>query len=250
MIFYLRRRPLSLLLIVHANIPLRLPLRNAIRQSVIYRQSIAASAPLVPVKPTEGAGAWLLLRARCCTVTVVPLLPAKAREKVRAWLLLRQRCTVAAVVPLLPAKAREGAGAWLLLRRQRCTVAAVVPLLPAKATEEAGGWLAGAAATVMYRRRRCSVARTVSLDNNDYRCTAAETAGYAPRASSPRAQLVCIARTRFPKPGRRNVAPVAVAAGKTNAAVGDDCRVAHKFPSSWPFCLLYFFVEVQISVQI
>ena len=38
-------------------------------------------------------------------------------------------------------------------------------------------------------------------------------------ASSPRARLVHIARTRFPKSGRRNVAPVAVAAGKTNAAV-------------------------------
>ena len=60
----------------------------------------------------------------------------------------------------------------------------------------------------------------------------------APRTSSPRAQLVHIARTRFPKPGRCNVAPVAVAAGRINAAVGDDCRVAHKFPSSWPFCLL------------
>ena len=94
---------------------------------------------------------------------------------------------------------------------------------------------------MLYRRRRCSVARTISHDNNDYRCTAAETARYAPRTSSPRARLICIARTRFPKPGRRNVAPVVVAAGKTNAAVGDDCRVAHKFPSSWPFCLLIFY---------
>ena len=33
----------------------------------------------------------------------------------------------------------------------------------------------------------------------------------ATRTSSPRARLVRIARTRFPKPGRRNVAPVAVA---------------------------------------
>ena len=67
MIFYLRRRPLSLLLVVHANIPLRLPLRNAIRQSAIYRLSIAASVPLVPAKATEGVGGWLLLR-KCRTV--------------------------------------------------------------------------------------------------------------------------------------------------------------------------------------
>ena len=63
----------------------------------------------------------------------------------------------------------------------------------------------------------------------------------APRTSSPRAWLVYIARTRFPKPGRRNVAPVAMAAGRTNVAVGDDCRVDRKFPSSWPFCLLKCF---------
>ena len=100
-------------------------------------------------------------------------------------------------------------------------MAAVVPLLPAKAREGAGG-LAAAAATVLYRRRRCSVARTVSHDNIDYRCTVAETAGYAPRTSSARARLVCIARTRFPKSDRRNVPPVAVAADKTNAAVVDD----------------------------
>ena len=111
------------------------------------------------------------------------------------------------------------------------------PSAPSQRYRRSGG-LAAAAATVLYRRRRCDVARTVSHDNYDYRCTAAETVGYAPRTSSPRARLVGIARTRFPKPGRRNVAPVAVAAGKTNAAVGDDCRVAHKLPSSWAFCLL------------
>ena len=53
---------------VHLNIPLRLPLYNAIRQSTIHRQSIAASAPLLPVKATEGVGALLLLRPQCCTV--------------------------------------------------------------------------------------------------------------------------------------------------------------------------------------
>ena len=68
MTVYLRRRPLSLPLVVHANIPLRLPLRNAIRQSTIHRRSIAASAPLLPTKATEGAGALLLLQLRCCTV--------------------------------------------------------------------------------------------------------------------------------------------------------------------------------------
>ena len=100
MIVYLRRRPLSLFSVVHANIPLRLPLRNAVRQSAIYRQSTAASVPLFPAKATEGAGALLLLRP--------------------------QRCTAAAVVPPLPAKATEGARDLLPLPPQRCTVAAAV----------------------------------------------------------------------------------------------------------------------------
>ena len=96
--------------------------------------------------------------------------------------------------------------------------------------------LFAAAATVLYRRHRCSAARTVSHDNNDYRCTVAETAGYAPRTSSPRARLVCIARTRFPKSDRRNVAPVAVAVDKTNVAVVYICAaelvvVAHSLLS-------------------
>ena len=139
MIVYLRRRPVSLLSVVHANIPLRLPLRNAIRQSASYRRSIAASPPLVPAKATEGARALLLLRPQRCTLAaVVPLVPAKARERAGAWLLLRrQYCTVAAAVmsherfrtasaPLLPAKATEGAGDLLPLLPQRCTVAAAV----------------------------------------------------------------------------------------------------------------------------
>ena len=127
MIVDLRRRPLLLVSVVHTNISLRLPLRNAIRKSSIHWRSIEASLPLLPAKAREGAGAWLLLRPRCCTVAVVPLLPAKAREGAEAWLLLRrQRYIVATVGPLLPAKAREGAGGWLLLRPQRCTVAAAV----------------------------------------------------------------------------------------------------------------------------
>ena len=104
------------------------------------------------------------------------------------------------------------------------------------------GGIAAAAATALYCRRRCSVVRMVSLDNYDYRCTAAESAGYAPHTSSPRARLVGIARTRFPKPGRRNMAPLPVTAGKTNAAVGDDCRVVREFPSCWPFCLLNIYI--------
>ena len=128
MILYLRRRPLLLFSVVHTDIPLRLPLRNIIRKSSIYRRSIMANVSLLPAKATEGAGTLLLLRPQRCTVaTAVPLLPTKAREGAGAWLLLRpQRCTVAAVVPLLQAKAREGAGGWLLLRRQCCTVAAAV----------------------------------------------------------------------------------------------------------------------------
>ena len=150
MIIYLRRRPLLLFSVVQTKIPLCLPLRNVVHKSSIHRWSTAASIPLVSAKATEGAGAWLLLWSRCCTVAVVLLLPAKAREGAGAWLLLRpQRCTVAAVVVLLPAKAREGAGVWLVLRPRCCTVAAAMvsheqfrtasaPLIPAKATEGAG----------------------------------------------------------------------------------------------------------------
>ena len=75
MTVYLRRRPLSLLLVVHANILLRLPLLNAIRQSTIHRRSIAASGPLLPAKATEEGGglaaaaATMLYRRRRCSVT-------------------------------------------------------------------------------------------------------------------------------------------------------------------------------------
>ena len=61
---HVRNRPT---MAVHLNIPLRLPLRNAIRQP-IHRRFIAASAPLLPAKATEGAGAVLLLRPQCYTV--------------------------------------------------------------------------------------------------------------------------------------------------------------------------------------
>ena len=80
MTVYLRLRPLSLLLVVHANVPLRLLLRNAIRQSTIHRRSIAASAPLLPAKATEGAGALLLLRPQYCTVAAAVV----SREQFRA----------------------------------------------------------------------------------------------------------------------------------------------------------------------
>ena len=52
---------------VHIIIPLRLPLRNAIRQP-IHRRSIVASASLLPAEATEGVRAVLLLRPQCCTV--------------------------------------------------------------------------------------------------------------------------------------------------------------------------------------
>ena len=170
MTVYLRRRPLLLCSVVHTNIPLRLPLRNVIRKTSIHRWSTVASVPLVPAKAREGAGAWLLLR-RCTVVAVVPLVPAKAREGAGGWL-LRRRCTVDAVVPLVPDKAREGAWGWL--RRRRCTVAAVVPLVPDKARKKACGWL-------LLRRQCCSVLRTVSHDNSDYHCIAAENTGYHSR---------------------------------------------------------------------
>ena len=124
MTVYVRRRPLLLCSVVHANIPLHLPLRNVIRKSSIHRRSTVASVPLVQNKAREGAWGWLL-RRRCTVAAVVPLLPDKARGGAWGWLLLR-RCTVAAVVPLVPDKAREGAWGWLLLRRQCCTVAAAI----------------------------------------------------------------------------------------------------------------------------
>ena len=121
MTVYLRRRPLSPILVVHANIPLPLPPRNAIRQSTIHRRSIAASTPLLPAKATAGAGGLLLLRPQCCTVaaTVVPL-----RNAIRQPIIHRR--SIAASAPLLPAKATEGAGALLLLWPPYCTVAAAV----------------------------------------------------------------------------------------------------------------------------
>lgn len=67
MVVYLGQRSLSIFSVVHANLPLRLPLRNAIRQSAICQRSIAASVLMVPAKATEGAGGWLLLR-ECRTV--------------------------------------------------------------------------------------------------------------------------------------------------------------------------------------
>ena len=140
-----------------------------------------------------------------------------------------RRCTSAPSQSYRRGGGLATAAATALYCGRRCTSA------PSQSYRRGGG-LAAAAATALYCRRRCSIARTVSHDNNDYRCIAAETAGYAPRTSLPRARLVGIARTRFPKPGRRNVAPVAVAADKTNAAVVDDCAaklvvVAHNLLS-------------------
>ena len=98
MMFYVRRRSLSLLLVVHDNIPLRLPLRNAIRQSAIYRRFIAASVPLVPAKATEEAGGWLLLR-KCRTVP---------RATIGAASVLLLRILVSAVAVVATAVLRRG----------------------------------------------------------------------------------------------------------------------------------------------
>ena len=64
-----------------------------------------ASAPLLPAKATEGAGALLLLRPQCCIVAaaVVPL-----RNAIRQSIIHRR--SIAASAPLLLAKATEGAG--------------------------------------------------------------------------------------------------------------------------------------------
>ena len=86
---------------VHLNIPLRLPLHNAIRQSTVHRRSIAASAPLLPAKATEGAGAWLLLRPQCCTVAAAVVSHERFRTitmTAAAVLLLRTPVGIVAVV--------------------------------------------------------------------------------------------------------------------------------------------------------
>ena len=85
---------------VHLNTPLRLPLRNAIRQP-FHRWSIAASAPLLPVKATEGAGAVLLLEPQCCTVVAAVVSHAQFRTittTTAAVLLLRTPIGTVAVV--------------------------------------------------------------------------------------------------------------------------------------------------------
>ena len=85
---------------VHLNIPLRLPLRNAIRQS-IHRRSIAVSAPLLPAKATERAGVMLLLRPQCCTVATAVVSHERFRAittTTAAVLLLRTPTGTVAVV--------------------------------------------------------------------------------------------------------------------------------------------------------
>ena len=186
MTVYLCRRPLSLLSVVHTNIPLRLRLRNAIRQSTIYRRSIAVRAPLLPVKATEGVEALLPLRPQCCSAeaAVVPM-----RNAIHQSIIHRR--SIAASVPRFPAKATKKAGALLLLRPQCCadpaavvplrnaihqsiihrrSIAASIPLLPAKATEGAGALLLlqpqcciVAAAVVSHERFRTMTMTTASV---------------------------------------------------------------------------------------
>ena len=94
---YLRNRPT---IAVHLNIPLRLPLCNAIPQP-IHRRSIAASAPLLPAKATEGTGAVLLLRPQCCTVAAAVMSHERFRTittTTAAVLLLRTAIGTVAVV--------------------------------------------------------------------------------------------------------------------------------------------------------
>ena len=76
---------------VHLSIPLCLPLRNAVRQP-INRRSIATSAPLLPAKAIEGAGAVLLLRLQCCNVAAAVVSHERFRTiatTIAAVLLLR-----------------------------------------------------------------------------------------------------------------------------------------------------------------
>ena len=103
---------------VHLNIPLCLPLRNAICQP-IHRRSIAASAPLLPVKATEGAGGVRLLRSQYCTVAAAVVLHERFRTTTTttaAVLLLRTPIGTVAVI------------ATAVLRRDR-EISQPVPLL-------------------------------------------------------------------------------------------------------------------------
>ena len=216
-------------------------------QKEVHHYSVPPSKAVVPPPGRPRQHPTALALAQCySTVRHLPAIHCRKRTSAPSQNYRRSRGLAAAAATALycgrrctsaPSQSyRRGGGlaaaaATALYCGRRC------PSAPSQSYRRGGG-LAAAAATALYCRRRCSVARTVSHDNYDYRCIAVETTGYAPRTSSPRARLVGIARTTFPKPGQRNVAPVAVAADKANAAVGDDCRVAHKIPSSSPFYLL------------
>ena len=104
---HLRNRPT---MAVHLNIPLRLPLHNAIRQS-IHRRSIVASAPLLPAKATEGAGAVLVLQPQSCTVATAAVSHERFRTIITvtaAVLLLRT--PIGTVVVVTTAVLRRGSG--------------------------------------------------------------------------------------------------------------------------------------------
>ena len=79
------------------------PLRNAFHQPIIHRRSIAASAPLLPAKATEGAGALLLLRPQCCTVAAAVVPP---RNAIHQSIIHRRSITASA--PLLQPKLQKG----------------------------------------------------------------------------------------------------------------------------------------------
>ena len=209
MIVYLRRRPLLLFSVAHTNIP-----------------RCACPCAMLFASPAFTGG--LLWQAYLCSQPKLQKGGGLAAAAATA-LYCGRRCTSAPSQSYRRGGDLAAAAATALYCGRRCTSA------PSQSYRRGGG-LVAAAATALYCRRRCSVARTVSHDNYDYRCITAETAGYAPRTSSPRARLVGIARTRFPTPGRRNVAPVAVAADKTTATVVDDCAaelvvVPHNLPS-------------------
>ena len=124
MTVYLRRRPLSLLLVVHANIPLRLPLRNAIRRSTIHQRSIAVSTPLIPAKAIEGVGGLLLLRLQCCTVAAAVVSHERfCTITMTTAAVLLYKCRT---VP----RATIGAASVLLLRTPVGTVAVVATVWP------------------------------------------------------------------------------------------------------------------------
>ena len=167
---------------------------------------MVAVVPLVPDKAREGAGAWLLLwkcrtvpRATIGAASVLLLrtLVGTVAVVATAVLMLGRRCTVAAVVASHERFRTIAMTTTVLRRRTRDIIAGAATV----ALRWGGkGWQVGIYAIAL---EEAIAAQMPKLTTG-----VAESVALVPRTSSPHAWLVCIARTRFPKLGRRNVAAV------------------------------------------